>query len=139
VKLFLDNSVVLAACASKAGASRAICDAAESHGWTLLTSNYVVNEVNGNISLLPNDAVITWAALKPRMQDAGSIVSFDWVAVFAPAKDRPILFTAAAWSDVLLPLDRRDFGELLGAQFYSLPILKPSDFLRAEREAGRFM
>ena len=66
------------------------------------------------------------------------IVSFDWVAVFAPAKDRPILFTAAAWSDVLLTLDRRDFGELLGSQFYGLPILKPGDFLRAEREAGRF-
>jgi hypothetical protein len=59
------------------------------------------------------------------------------VAVFAPAKDRPILFTASAWSDVLLTLDRKDFVGLLGTEFYSLPILKPGDFLARERAAGR--
>jgi len=30
--------------------------------------------------------------------------------VFAPARDRPILFTASAWAEVLLTLDRRDLA-----------------------------
>jgi hypothetical protein len=38
------------------------------------------------------------------------VLAFEWATVFAPAKDRPILFTAAAWADALLTLDRRDFG-----------------------------
>jgi hypothetical protein len=66
-------------------------------------------------------------------------LSFEWAAFLVPAKDRPILFTAAAWSDVLLTLDRRDFGELLGGQFYGLPIMKPGDFLKRERTAGRLI
>jgi hypothetical protein len=47
------------------------------------------------------------------------------------------LFTAAAWADVLLTLDRHDFGDLLGGAFYGLAILKPGDFLKRERGAGR--
>jgi len=67
------------------------------------------------------------------------ILSFEWAAVLVPAKDRPILFTATAWSDVLLTLDRRDFGDLLGGLFYGLPIMKPGDFLQRERTAGRLI
>jgi hypothetical protein len=53
------------------------------------------------------------------------------------AKDRPILFTAAAWADVLLTLDRHDFGNLLGGAFYGLVILNPGDFLKRERAVER--
>jgi hypothetical protein len=65
------------------------------------------------------------------------VVTFEWATVFAACKDRPILFTAAAWADVLLTLDRHDFADLLGGTFYGLEILKPGDFLKREREAGR--
>ena len=65
------------------------------------------------------------------------MLTFEWPTVFAPARDRPILFTAAAWADVLLTLDRRDFADLLGTSFYGLAILKPGDFLQRERTAGR--
>ena len=58
---------------------------------------------------------------------------------FAPARDRPILFTASAWAEVLLTLDRRDFADLLGTSFYGLAILKPGDFLQRERAAGRLL
>lgn len=50
--------------------------------------------------------------------------------VFAPAKDRPVLFTALAFADVLLTLDKRDFGPLMGVGFYNLEIMKPGDFLK---------
>jgi predicted nucleic acid-binding protein len=138
VRLFLDTSVVLAACGSATGASRAVFDAADHQGWELQTSAYVLREVEGNLPALSPDTRHNWIGLRPKLRSVADIVSFDWVTVFAPAKDRPILFTAAAWSDVLLTLDRRDFAELLGNRFYGLSILKPGDFLRAERDASRF-
>ena len=49
----------------------------------------------------------------------------------------PILFSALAWADVLLTLDRGDFGTLLGSQFYELAIFTPGQFLTREREAKR--
>lgn len=67
------------------------------------------------------------------------MLTFEWPAVFAPARDRPILFTASAWAEVLLTLDRRDFADLLGTSFYELAILKPGDFLQRERAAGRLL
>jgi hypothetical protein len=57
--------------------------------------------------------------------------------VFEPAKDRPILFSALAWADVLLTLDRADFGALMDSSFYGLRVLRPGVFLEQERAAGR--
>ena len=59
--------------------------------------------------------------------------------VFPVAKDRPILFSALAWADVLLTLDRRDFQTLLGSKFYGLAVLRPGTFLERERLAGRLV
>jgi hypothetical protein len=53
------------------------------------------------------------------------------------ANDWPVLFSALAWSEVLLTLDRGDFGALFGGTFYCLPILTPGMFLKRERVAGR--
>ena len=61
----------------------------------------------------------------------------DRPAVFGPAKDRPVLFTAAAWAEVLLTLDRGDFGAVMESGFYGLEVLTPGDFLERERAAGR--
>jgi hypothetical protein len=55
-----------------------------------------------------------------------NVLTRDRPAVCEPAKDRPRLFTALAWSDVLLTLDRADLGSLLGSAFYGLPILTPA-------------
>jgi hypothetical protein len=57
--------------------------------------------------------------------------------VFSPGKDRPILLSALAWADVLLTLDRADFMDLLGQQFYDLRLRTPGMFLAEERAAGR--
>jgi hypothetical protein len=65
------------------------------------------------------------------------VVSLNRPVIFAASKDRPILFTALAWSEVLLTLDRVDFADLLGGQFYGLRVRLPSEFLEEERTAGR--
>lgn len=137
MNLFLDTSVVLATCGSLTGASRAIFDAAFDHGWSLLTSAYVLSEVAINLPALPNDATAHWAQLRAKLAKVPDVLTFEWVSAFVPAKDRPILFTATAFADILLTLDRRDFGDLLGGSFYGLAILTPGDFLKRERAMGR--
>ncbi len=63
--------------------------------------------------------------------------SLDRPVAFAASKDRPILFTALAWSHILLTLDREDFANFLGGEFYGLRVRLPFDFLEEERAAGR--
>jgi len=137
VNVFLDSSVLLAACGSAAGASRSVIDAASAQGWSLLTSSYVLAEVETNLAALPAGSSDSWALLRAKLEAVPDVLTFEWPTVFAPARDRPILFTAAAWADVLLTLDRSDFTDLLGTSFYGLAILKPGDFLQRERTAGR--
>jgi len=137
VNLFLDTSVVLAAIGSKTGASRFIIENAGERDWTLLTSAYVLSEVEANSSRLPNASASDFAAVRNRLVVVPDYCYFPWIAVFAPAKDRPILFTAAAWSDVLLTLDHHDFGPLLGSSFYHLAILRPGAFLAGQLPARR--
>ena len=137
MNVFLDSSVLLAACGSAAGASRAVIDASAAQRWSLLASAYVIGEVEANLTGLPAGASDNWARIRTTLEKVPDVVTFQWVTVFAPARDRPILFTASAWAEVLLTLDRRDFVDLLGTSFYGLAILKPGDFLQRERAAGR--
>lgn len=67
------------------------------------------------------------------------MLSLDRPAIFPASKDRPVLFTALAWADVLLTLDRGDFDAVIGRQFYGLAVLVPADFLIRERSAGRLI
>lgn len=137
MRLFLDTSVLLAASGSARGASREIFRRAPHHGWSLIATPYVVEEVLTNIGALGPPAAAEWAKLRRDLLIFDDILTVDRPVVFSPAKDRPILFSALAWTDVLLTLDRGDFLEMLGQSFYELPILKPGDFLRRERDAGR--
>jgi hypothetical protein len=65
------------------------------------------------------------------------VLTLDRPVVFHASKDRPVLFSALAWADVLLTLDRGDFGALMAEPFYGLLVLKPGAFLQQERAAGR--
>jgi hypothetical protein len=67
------------------------------------------------------------------------VFTLDRPVVFEPAKDRPILLGALAWADVLLTLDRNDFGGMMGSTFYDLRVLRPGSFLVEERSAGRLV
>lgn len=138
MRLFLDSNVVLAACGRSTGASRYVFHLAPQMGWSLLTSSYVVKEVEKNLRLrLPASAMPAWQQLDPMLQRVADVVTFNWPTVIGAAKDRPILFTAVAFSDLLLTLDRADFGGLMQTGFYGLQVLTPGQFLRRERAAGR--
>lgn len=136
MNLFLDTSVMLAACGSARGASRAVFEYAPRNNWSLLASPYALSEVVRNLDVLPGDATADWVHLRKKLIVVDDILSLDRPVVFAAAKDRPILFTALGWAKILLTLDQNDFGELLGGNFYGLEIMKPAAFLQRGRAAG---
>jgi PIN domain len=112
LRLFLDTSVLLAASGSARGASREIFRLASHNDWSLIATPYVVEEVLTNLGELTPSS--EWAKLRQHLIILDDVLTLDRPVVFSPAKDRPILFSALAWADVLLTLDRADFGEALG-------------------------
>ncbi len=113
-------------------------DLAPDQGWQLLASRYVVREIEKNVEQrLSLAAGLEWRTLRPKLSITVDVLTFPWPAVFSAAKDRPVLFTAVAESDLLLTLDRADFSGLMTSGFYGLPIMTPGNFLRRERDAGR--
>lgn len=137
MRLFLDASVLLAACGSTRGASGEIFREARARGWVLIATPYVISEVCNNLVDLPAAATARWAWLRPDLAVLDDVLTLDRPVVFGAAKDRPILFSALAWADVLLTRDRKDFGELLDGSFYDLLVLTPGDFLQRQRQGGR--
>jgi hypothetical protein len=135
--LFFDSSVLLTACASTTGASHEIFRLAPDYDWVLVATPYVISEVLNNLIDFPASASAQWAKLRADLFLLDDVLTLDRLAVFPAAKDRPILFSALAWADVLLTRDTGDFGALLGRSFYELQVLTPGGFLRRERNAGR--
>jgi predicted nucleic acid-binding protein len=137
VKLFLDTSVLLAASASESGASRAIFQMSAAQRWILMASPWVVGEVTRNLLKFPAAVTSHWLRLRPQLVLVDDVVSLNRVLVFPVSKDRPVLLSALASSNVLITLDRADFVGALGDQCYGMPILLPYDFLARERAEGR--
>ncbi len=136
MRLFLDTSVLLAACRSAKGGSRFIVDAASVNGWTLHYSRYVTREVSRNLPDLPAIARADWPGIESRLALVEDVYVIDQPVVFDATKDRPVLLTAYKHSDVLLTLDRRDFLRTIGSRFYHIEILTPEQFIRQQRERG---
>ncbi len=136
MKLFLDTSVLLAACGSAKGSSRAVFQYAPAQGWELMASPWVIGEVTRNLVKFPTVATSDWLPLRRQLVIVDDVVSLNRVLVFPVSKDRPVLLTALASAQVLLTLDREDFMGVLGGQFYGLPILLPYEFLESRRAAG---
>jgi hypothetical protein len=105
--------------------------------WELVVSRWVMREMRENLAGLPHPAPHTWFDLKDRLVVEDAEPTFDWPLLFQVTKDKPVLCTALACADVLLTLDRRDFGTLLGQTVYDLRVLTPGEFLGVERQAGR--
>jgi predicted nucleic acid-binding protein len=139
LNLFLDSSVILAAAGSARGASRLLYDLAPRHQWNLQASSFVLGEVEHNVLRLGSEAVRNWSFLRQQLVIVPDILTVAWPTVLVPAKDRPVLFTAAAWADVLLTLDRADFGQLLGSEFYGMPIRTPGEFVRQQHDSQRHL
>ena len=64
MNLFLDSSVVLAACLSRTGASRLIFESAHTQGWILVVSPWVLREVRVNLVGKENTALTEWVRLR---------------------------------------------------------------------------
>jgi hypothetical protein len=94
-------------------------------------------EVHRNLPDLPPRASAEWVRLRPELVVMDDVLTLDQPAVFGVVKDRPILFSALAWSDILLTLDLGDFGGFMEKPFYELLVLRPGRFLRRERAARR--
>ena len=133
MRLFLDTSVLLAACGSARGGSREIFRQSTSEPWVLISTPYVLHEVENNLDVLDNACRASWPHLQEQLEMRSDILTLNRPAVFGPSKDRPILFSALAWADVLLTLDRRDFGRLLGTNFYGLAVMTPGMFLESRK------
>lgn len=137
MRLFLDTSVLLAACGSAAGASGYICDRAATNGWSLVVTPYVIDEVVRNLGRVSATAARErWRQIGATLVIRPDVLTLDRPVVFGPGKDRPVLFGGLAWADVLLTLDRGDFGGFIGRSVYDLAVLTPSLFLGREQNAG---
>ena len=102
-----------------------------------MTSAYVVAEITANLPELGASATQDWLRLRDHLLPVRDVWTVDRPSIFGPAKDRPVLFRAAAWAQALLTLDRGDFGAVMGGRFYGLDVLTPGDFLDRERSSGR--
>ena len=71
-----------------------------------------VAEVIRNLAGFAAPVPATWVRLRERLVLVDDVLTIDKPAVFPVNKDRPILFSALATADVLLTLDRADFGRL---------------------------
>ena len=136
MRLFVDSSVLIAAAASAEGASREVFHRASSRDWRLITTPYAVAEVTRNLAGFAAPVTVAWLRLRARLDLVDDVLTIDKPAVFPVNKDRPILFSALATADILLTLDRADFGRLLGTHFYGLTIMTPGMWLVRETEAG---
>jgi predicted nucleic acid-binding protein len=136
LNIFLDSSVAIAASLSAKGASRQLFDLAARHDWSLVISPWVLREIRDNLGDR-SGAAREWKSLRRRVIIETDEFIFEWPLLFEIAKDKPVLVTALAFADVLLTLDRRDFGPLIGQNVYGLRVRTPGEFLREEREAGR--
>src|SRR2546429_493174 len=81
-------------------------------------ATYVFQEVAANMHRVPAEAAVEWPILAERLVVMRDLTSFEYAAVFTPGRDRPILFTAAGWADVLLTWDRQHFGPFFESGFY---------------------
>ncbi len=107
------------------------------HGWVLVATPYVIEEVFRNLPDFPMTASGEWVRLRADLLIMDDVLTVDRPVVFAVSKDKPVLLGALAWADALLTLDRSDFGPLLGTTFYGMAVLSPGEFLERERAAGR--
>ena len=75
--------------------------------------------------------------LDGRIEWRTCVLTADEIIVFDKAKDRPVLTTALSCKPaVLLTLDRADFQDRLGNQFYGIDIRTPGEWLMEQRSAG---
>lgn len=139
MKLFLDSSVLLSACASGKGASRFVVTEAAGLHWELVSAEYCREETLQNLHKLGTSAAYYFREnLKRRIQWHADTLTAAEIVVFDKGKDRPVLLSALSIKpNALLTLDRKDFHDRLGSQFYGISIRTPGEWLMEQRREGR--
>ena len=132
MRVFLDSSVMLSACGSGKSLSRLITEIAPERGWRLISASYCRAETSRNIGKLGANANLKWPELQTKIEWVSNAHTSKKPLLLTASKDKPVLISAlAAKSDVLLTLDKGDFGLLLGTTVYGMRVSTPRDFLLA--------
>lgn len=115
MRIFLDANIIIAACGSEWGGSRALFDIArKDQTLQLITSDYAIREARRNSEKKLPLAMATFNVLtkeSPLMivREAPPLLTKS-VASIVPTKDAPILSAALfARADYLCTLDKKDF------------------------------
>jgi predicted nucleic acid-binding protein len=133
VRIFLDSSVLLSACGSAKSLSRLITEIAPDRGWHLISASYCRAETSKNIGKLGAEAALTWPDMQSKVEWVPNALTSRKPLLLTASKDKPVLISAlAARSEVLLTLDKADFGLLLGTTVYGMRVNTPRDFLIGE-------
>ncbi len=135
--LFLDSSVLLAACGSREGASREVFRLAPKQRWTLVTIPYVLEEVIRNLKNLPPNASADWVRLRRQLTIEDNVLSLDRPTTFGSAKDRPILFQRTRMGGCAAHPGFKGFRGTAWRRFYGLPVLRTGAFWEHERAMNR--
>jgi len=136
-RIFLDSSVVIAACGSRGGASHAIILMAEVGLFRVLISEQVIVECERNITkklpaALPIFKQILNAIAPEIVPNPAIAVIMRWATIIEP-KDAPILAAAlSAQADRLLSLNTKDFTPKVAKQS-GLILQTPSEFIQEIR------
>lgn len=133
MKIFLDSSVLLSACGSGNSLSRLVTELAPDRGWLLISSSYCRAETSKNIGKLGAEAALRWPGLQHKIEWVANALTSRKPLLLTASKDKPVLISAlAAKCEMLLTLDKADFGIVLGTTVYGMLVSTPRDFLIGE-------
>ena len=133
MKIFLDSSVLLSACGSEKSLSRLITEIAPDRGWRLISASYCRADTSKNIGKLGTEATLRWPDMQSEIEWVPNALTNRKPLLLTASKDKPVLISAlAAKCEVLLTLDKGDFGLLLGTTVYGMRVHTPRDFLIGE-------
>lgn len=133
MRIFLGSSVLLSACGSGKSLSRLITEIAPGRGWHLVSASYCRAGTGKNIGKLGAEAAQTWPDMQSKVEWVPNALTSMKPLLLTASKDKPVLISAlAAKCEVLLTLDKGDFGILLGTIVYGMRVNTPRDFLIGE-------
>jgi len=133
VTVFLDSSVMISAAGSEKSLARLIVTLADKNGWQLITSAYCRAETNRNVVKFGPEAVARWEKMKGGIGSVPDALTSTRPLLLTAAKDKPVLISAlAAESQILLTLDRGDFGIVLETEVYGMLVTTTRGFLVRE-------
>ena len=133
MRIFLDSSVLLSACGSEKSLSRLIAEIAPDRGWHLISASYCRAETIKNLGKLGAEAALRWPDIQSKVEWVPNALTSRKPLLLTASKDKPVLISAlAAKCEVLLTLDKSDFGIVLGTTVYGMRVHTPRDFLIGE-------